>query len=387
MNYSNTRIASFYFIYFAVIGCVVPYWGVYLDSLHFSSVEIGYLIGIYTCTKIVAPYLWGVIADKTGWRIQIIRIGLLAGIVNFALLVQGSSFFWVSIFTFTYSFFLNAVLPQFEVVTLNKLKAAPEKYSHVRLWGSVGFVCVVFAVGVMLDSFSVALLPWVILFLLGCLMINALWIPLEQKTRAVTHTVLGTHAVLSMSAVLVFICFFCVQFSHGPYYAFFSIILKEKAHSATLISIFWAVGVVAEIGMFLWLPKLLKDFSLKVIIVYGLFISGLRWLLMPFVLDDLVLLFLLQFLHAVSFGVMHAAAIEWVRRHFPDASSGVGQAIYSGVCFGLGAALGNIYSGYMMEYLNYSTMFMGAGVVCMMGAMLAVCVEKRGFHDESALQK
>ena len=39
-----------------------------------------------------------------------------------------------------HAFFWHAVLPQFEVITLAHLHEQPERYSQVRLWGSIGFI-------------------------------------------------------------------------------------------------------------------------------------------------------------------------------------------------------------------------------------------------------
>ena len=53
------RLSSFYFFYFAALGGLVPYWGLYLKQLGFDAVAIGTLMAIPMATKFVAPYLWG----------------------------------------------------------------------------------------------------------------------------------------------------------------------------------------------------------------------------------------------------------------------------------------------------------------------------------------
>ena len=68
------RLSAFYLFYFASLGALVPYWSVYLKSLGFDVVQIGELVAILMATKIVAPNVWGWIADHTGRRKTIIRI-------------------------------------------------------------------------------------------------------------------------------------------------------------------------------------------------------------------------------------------------------------------------------------------------------------------------
>ncbi|MCB1851523.1 MAG: MFS transporter, partial [Gammaproteobacteria bacterium] len=49
------RLSSFYFCYFAALGALIPFWGLYLKQLGFSAVEIGELMAIPMATKFAAP--------------------------------------------------------------------------------------------------------------------------------------------------------------------------------------------------------------------------------------------------------------------------------------------------------------------------------------------
>ena len=57
------RLSGFYFFYFATLGVLVPYWGLYLQSVGFTPVDIGNLVAILMFSRIVAPMVWGWIAD------------------------------------------------------------------------------------------------------------------------------------------------------------------------------------------------------------------------------------------------------------------------------------------------------------------------------------
>ena len=69
------RLSGFYFFYFASLGALVPYWGIYLKSIGFSANDIGVFMAIVIGTKIVSPNIWGWIADHLGKRMLIVRIG------------------------------------------------------------------------------------------------------------------------------------------------------------------------------------------------------------------------------------------------------------------------------------------------------------------------
>jgi PPP family 3-phenylpropionic acid transporter len=65
------RLSGFYFFYFATLGVLVPYWGLYLQSVGFTPVDIGNLIAILMFSRIVAPMVWGWIADHRESRLSI----------------------------------------------------------------------------------------------------------------------------------------------------------------------------------------------------------------------------------------------------------------------------------------------------------------------------
>jgi len=141
------RLSGFYFLYFGLLGTLVPYWSLYLKDLGFSPFAIGVLMAVPQITKIGAPNLWGWLADRTGARLRIIRLGNLAAALAFLPVFWVDQVWSMAILLATFSFFWNAVLAQFEVITLRTLGDQAHRYSHVRLWGSLGFIGAVLLVG------------------------------------------------------------------------------------------------------------------------------------------------------------------------------------------------------------------------------------------------
>ena len=84
MSIPYWRLSGFYFFYFATLGGFLPYWSLYLEQLKFNSVEIGELSALMVATKIVAPNVWGWIADHTGKSLRIIRLASFFAALIFA---------------------------------------------------------------------------------------------------------------------------------------------------------------------------------------------------------------------------------------------------------------------------------------------------------------
>ena len=58
-------LCACYFFFFSILGIMVPYLGVFFDSRGFDAQEIGFLLAILMGTRIIAPNLWAIVADKT----------------------------------------------------------------------------------------------------------------------------------------------------------------------------------------------------------------------------------------------------------------------------------------------------------------------------------
>jgi len=340
------RLSGFYFFYFASLGVLVPYWSLYLQWLDFSAREIGELTAILLATRIIAPNVWGWIADHHGQRMRIVRFASLAGALGFAGILIDNSYLWIAIVTLVFSFFWNASLPQFEVTTLQHLGEHSHHYSKIRLWGSIGFIITVMILGWLLEIFDAGLVPYALLLSMVAIWLVSLTVP-ESASRHLSLNHVPLCSILKRPEVIAFlsICFL-IQVSHGPYYTFYSIYLEQHNYSRTIIGQLWALGVIAEVIIFLFMHQWLPRFGIRSVLLISVLLSSIRWLIIGFFPDNFGLLLFAQLLHAASFGTYHAAAIAWVHQHFTGRNQGRGHAIYSSVSFGAGGAIGSLFSGY-----------------------------------------
>ncbi|AGA34776.1 Nucleoside:H+ symporter:Major facilitator superfamily [Thioalkalivibrio nitratireducens DSM 14787] len=369
----HVRLSSFYFFYFASIGAFMPYWGPYLAEQGFTGAQIGELMAIVLATKIVAPNVWGWLADRSGVRMPIIRWGALAALFGFAGVLLHSGYWWLAAVMAGFSFFWNAILPQFEAVTLRALGRDSHRYALVRLWGSVGFIVAVAALGWLLGRIAVGWLPWMVLALLAGLYLASLQVhePIEvdrsgDGTRPLA-SVLRRPEVIALLAA----CFF-MQASHGPYYAFFTLYVEGQGFSRAVAGQLWALGVAAEVLLFLVMPRLILRFGAWILITLALLLATLRWWLLALVPETLSALLFIQLLHAASYGVYHAAAISLIHVYFPGRLQGRGQALYSSLSFGLGGGIGALGSGYLWDGVGHASVFVFAALLAAAGALVAV---------------
>jgi PPP family 3-phenylpropionic acid transporter len=341
------RLSSFYLFYFASLGALLPYWPLYLDGLGFTPAAIGELMAALMATKIVAPNVWGWIADHSGRHMPVVRLASLASVIAFSGVLLGQGYAWLMAVMLVFSFFWNAALPQLEATTLRHLGDRTHRYSIVRLWGSIGFILTVALLGELLEGRGPAVVPLVVLGLMAGIWVSSLWVPAAQAPDlSLEHQPIARTLRQPQVLGLLAVCFL-MQASHGPYYTFFTIYLREHHYTSGTIGWLWALGVIAEVCVFLVMHRLVPWCGLRGLLLGSLGLTVLRWLLIGWFVDAPAVMAGAQLLHAASFGVYHATAIQLVHRFFSGRQLGRGQALYSSMSFGAGGAVGSLYSGYL----------------------------------------
>lgn len=366
------RLSGFYFAYFALLGGVAPFLALYFSHLGYSAARIGELVAIPMLMRCLAPSLWGWLGDVTGQRLAIVRLGALFTALAFTGIFYRQDYLWLAMIMALHSFFWHAVLPQFEAITLSHLGAQSSRYSMIRLWGSVGFIATVIGLGLVLQFSSLDVYPVVMLGIMLGIFFCSLTVPAPPTNKAPGAALPGEGflRLLRRPGVLAFfLCAGLMQFSHGPYYTFLTLHLESLGYSRSLIGLLWALGVVAEILLFMVMARVLAHVTLKQLLVCSLLLAAVRWVLLGSLADHLSALLLAQLLHAATFGCFHVAAIHFIQRSFSERLQGQGQALYATLS-GMGGALGALYAGYSWTSLGPFWTFALGGLAAFVAAMV-----------------
>ena len=366
------RLAGFYFFYYCIVGTFMPYWSLYLQDQGFSFEQIGILSSIAIITRFFAPFIWGWVADKSGKRMRLVRIATwMEAVIWFLIFIIPNDFQSVAMLMLIFSFFQNAILAQFEGVTLFWLgERRAELYGKVRKWGSIGFIVGVFSIGALLEIVDISMLPIMLL----CIAFTAfLWSFTVKEPQDAPQSQKQLEALLPVLKRPVVSAFFCIEFimlfAQAPFYSFYSNYLKANGFSTTSIGFLWSVGVIAEIIMFAYATFFLKKLSWRVLVSICLLMTGLRFIIAGSFPNSFSAQFLSQTMHAFSFGLFHMIAMRIIFQNFTAGQQGRGQALYS-TMWGLGVASGSLLAGHYWQSLGGEMIFILAGCSIIFGLFL-----------------
>jgi len=369
INY-HWRIAGFYFFYYAFVGMFAPYWSLYLKSLHFDAIDIAILMSLQPVTRMVAPNVWGWLADHTGKRREVVVVAASLSALFYLGVFATTSFWGLFIVLMLMNFFWSASMPLVEATTLTWLGKNTAHYGRLRSWGSIGFILSVVGLGYAFDHIAIAWLLWAGLVCELGILIFARQIPPAAVLAHHTDHQPIKQIVLQPRVLALFGACFLMAAAHGPYYTFFSIYLVEHGYAKSAVGGLWALGVICEIGVFFLMPGLVRRFGFSRILLISFGAAVLRFLLIGWAVDIVVLLLLAQVLHALTFGAYHAASLGLVHEFFQGRHQSRGQALFGSLTYGAGGILGGLASGPIWQHWGATALYTSSAAMALLGLML-----------------
>ncbi len=370
------RIAGFYFFYYAFIGMFAPYWSLYLKSIHFDAIEISILLSIQPVMRMIAPTIWGWLADHTGKRLLVVQIAATLSALFYLGVFFTTSFWGMFLVLMLMAFFWSASMPLVEATTMTYLGKNTAHYGRIRSWGSIGFIVAVVGLGYAFDYIEIAWLLWAGLVCeLGILLFSR-QIPKTEVLAHHTDTQSIKQLVLQPAVLALFSACFLMSVAHGPYYTFYSIYLVDHGYAKSSVGGLWALGVICEIGVFFLMPALVKRFGFTRILWISFAAAIVRFMLIAWAVDYIALLLAAQVLHALTFGAYHAASVGLVHQFFQGRHQSKGQALFGSVTYGAGGVLGGLASGPIWQHWGASSLYTLSAVMALLGLLIIVRLRK-----------
>ena len=237
------------------------------------------------------------------------------------------------------------------------------------MWGSIGFIVCSFASAFLVENLGLSVTPWLVGLLLFSFWPISRLLSDRQRKMPPYRSVL---CLLKRPAVSVLLLLCAVaQLSHGAYYGFFSLYMYDHGYTTGAIGLLWALGVFAEVVVFIFVPAWLKRFGALSLFAASFLFSVLRWCLIAWWPTNLPVVIFAQTLHAATFGVYHVAAISLIDQWFPSGFQGRGHALYSGISFGIGGAIGIFIAGHLWSQWSGAQVFLLSAAVAALGFVAA----------------
>jgi len=369
------RFGLFYLGYYGYVGVISPYVSLYFAGRGFSPVQIGVLMASFQVARIVGPYLWGWLSDVLHTRVRILRLSALTSLFAFLMVPGVDSYGGMMAMMLMLSLITSAMSPLGDALTISTLRrygAFDHSYGRIRMFGSAGFIAAVLGGGALFEHAGMLAFPWLASAMLAILAVVVHSMrdapdegPRVRPPRALPLVRRPDVAWFLASA-------FLMMFAHAALYVFYSLYLERLGYSKFSIGVMWTIGVVAEIIFFYYQGLLFARYTLRTILAGTFVLAVLRFGLTGYFPQLVWLMALVQVLHAATFAAHHSASLKRLQHWFAGPLQGRGQALYTGISYGVGGTLGGLVMGWTWNALAPAHTFGLAAAAAAAGAVCAI---------------
>jgi PPP family 3-phenylpropionic acid transporter len=360
----------------------MSFFAPYLRGLGFSGEQLGALWSPAQIAAAPAALLWGTAADRFITRPRALVICTLGAASAMAGLPFARTPFAVGALLFGHAIFNAGTIPLVDSLTME----AGASYPRVRLFGSVGFVVVAEAAGLVLSARgnlpADGLVPASMFALVAGTAATAAAIALQRQpvmeiSPASSKAHLRDVARLFHGALPVLLLVCAVHWAAcAPYHLLFGVLVRDLGLGADLTGMGMALGVVAEVAVLFAFPVLARRYSLRALLAVSFATTAVRWALVSRATSAAELV-LLQLLHGATFGLWWGASVQAMGRLVPTALRATGQALFSAVVFGAGNAIGFALSGAGYDRFGGAPKVFAVGAAVEMGNLVLLAVATR----------
>jgi nucleoside transporter len=353
------RLSAMMFLEYAIWGAWAPVLGAYLlNNLHFSGGEVGWIYSMLPLATIVAPMLFGQIADRYVNTEYLLAVLSLASAVLLWVMLGMTTFLPFLIVMLLYSLVFAPTLVLTNSLAFDHLKNSEKEFGSIRVLGTVGWMIAAYTLTFWLRESSHLTqgtsLHLAAIFAVG-LAILSLALPHTPPKKEGSDPLAFMKAFRLMSdrnfAVFMAISF-VVATELQFYYVLTAPFLQDMGVKPANTSSVMTIAQAAEfVVMGLVLPWVLPRLGVRKIMVIGILawpiryaIFALAWYHGP---SALPVVEAALTLHGFCYVFFFVVGFIYVDQVAPPDIRASAQALIGVVALGLGSYIGSLIAGYI----------------------------------------
>ncbi|MEI6158705.1 MAG: MFS transporter [Roseococcus sp.] len=351
---------------FAAFGAMMPFLPAILAEGGLTAGEVGAVMAAGSLVRLVAAPLSGRLADRVPdmRRLMAVAALLAAGsALGFGLAAGLALLLAVQVL---HSISAAPIVPLSDALAVGAVRRGGFDYARVRSVGSITFM-----LGAMLAGFAAEWAgPRVAAWMLAAGLLLTAWAALQlpaapPRAEASSGSLWAPLAEPAFRWVLPLAAL--IQGSHAVYYAFSTLHWQAAGLSTGFIGLLWALGVLAEIILFVFGRPVVERLGLRGLALLAAAAGVLRWTVTAFTNEPAVLV-VIQLLHGLTFGAMHLAAMRALVG-LPAGLSGRAQTLLASA---VSASTGGLMwaSGWLYGAVG-GLAFLAMAALCVVAAALA----------------
>jgi PPP family 3-phenylpropionic acid transporter len=363
-------LGAFYFASFAALGLYTPYFPLWLDSHGFTGASMGIIAALSPAMSFFGPPLVGLLSDARGARGNLLSLSCALAGSGMALLYLGELCGVSGSFGVVFAAVLAYAACRSPLVLLADRLTIEHggNYGHRRVWGSVGYMLAAAAFGRWCPPGEWGWLPGMVALALA--LAFAISLALPRTSRAPGAPAFSeARRLLGRPGFLPFLAGAALSAaSHSSYDLCGALFFRDLGASGNTIGQLYGIAVFAEVVLLATAGATLERTRPELALGVAYAGAAFRWLCMAS-LGSTTLAFILQPLHAVSFGLMWMASLRYVRRVSEPHTLGSAQGAFM-AANAAGGVLGMLVWGPLYASGGGSVVFLAAAALSCSAALV-----------------
>ncbi len=371
----------FYFVFWGALGCIAPFFNIYLERQGLSGVQIGWLGSVAPLIALIANPFWGALSDR--WQVHTWILALCTLAAGFiSLLFIPVTGFWPLMAVVIVLFFFRSPIPAIaDSAVMAMVNRTGGSYGRQRMWGSLGFVVASYGLGRVVTVDSLDLIFWLQGLLLGIILfILAFMLPIERFSGRVN--ILGGMRTLGKQPSYIGFLLAMVLSGMGSagYINFLGLHVLDLGGNGAQIGLAYAASAATEIPIMFMGARWFARYAHATLVTVGLGAFVLSWVIVGFAPTPAAVIGGVM-LVGLGFGTFWVAAVGFASERAPAGMGATAQATLGAAQAGLGWGLGAILAGYVWDWAGGSAvLWTSAGL-----ALAALIIFRAGLRMDSRM--
>jgi MFS transporter, PPP family, 3-phenylpropionic acid transporter len=367
------KLRILYFLVFCCTASWLPIFADYLKNKGLSGMESAAILSIPPIMMFLVQPLYGMIADKWGYKKCFLWSALLASMSYVFYLFDGDFAYLLGITVFM-SLFYNSLQPLLDSLSLKLAEQDPAfSYGSLRLAGAAGWSFMGIVAGHYIDVMNITV---IFIFsaasmFLAFLCAFSLSKKLEDKQLDIVSFANVKELLADKTLMLLLAVVFLTSVGATTIWNYYSIYMKENGASASLVGYGLSFQGLCELPLFYYATAIIQRLGLQRTLWLTVCATALRLSLYAVVKNPIVAI-PIELLHGISWSLFWVVCVEYVNKLVKKEWRATGQSLLYAAYFGIGAIVGNVWTGYLYDLkLPIAQIFLlNVGVMGFVGIVL-----------------
>lgn len=315
--------------------------------------------------SLITNPLYFKIAEKKG-KVFILRMLIFPTIFFLWFVFLSERFIHKLISMAFLTFFLPGIVPLAESLAIEQIPL----YGKVRLWGTIGFLASAFLLGIFVRFSFIFIFLWMTFILLSIFVIfrNVKDTSISGKSRVKTK----------IPSFFLFIIPFVILGISCNYFnfVFLPVLFKIRNYDVSLAGITISLMATTEIPFLMFSDKILKFMGTRFLFNLGLFVIGLRLLLVPLLKPPLSAM-LIQFLHGWTYIVIYYAVMQMIQNELHPRSRTAARTLFWMALQGFAPIIGSSFGGFLSEAIGISQTYYLLGTIALISSFIFLLLQRK----------